>query len=75
MSPDKLTYMANQIGWFFRSQGREKAVAGTAEHIRKYWDPRMRKTIYAHLDAGGKGLDPIVRAALAKLKQAETEKA
>jgi formate dehydrogenase subunit delta len=75
MSPDKLAYMANQIGWFFRSQGQEKAVAGTAEHIRKYWDPRMRKTIYAHLDAGGKGLDPIVREALEKLRQADTVKA
>ena len=55
-SPDRLVYMANQIGKFFQSQGHDKAVPGVAEHIRKFWDPRMRKQIYAHLNAGGAGL-------------------
>jgi formate dehydrogenase subunit delta len=64
MSPDRLIYMANQIGKFFQSQGQDKAVPGIAEHIRKFWDPRMRKAILAHLDAGGDGLDPQVRAAV-----------
>jgi formate dehydrogenase subunit delta len=71
MSPDRLIYMANQIGTFFRSQGHDKAVPGIAEHIRKFWDPRMRKGILAHLDAGGAGLDPNVREAIAVLKSAE----
>jgi formate dehydrogenase subunit delta len=69
-SPDKLVYMANQIGKFFQSQGHDKAVSGTAEHIKKFWDPRMLKMIFAHLDAGGAGLDPSVREAIAKLKGA-----
>src|ERR1700739_4878862 len=63
-SPDRLVYMANQIGKFFQSQGHDKAVPGVAEHIRKFWDPRMRKQIFTHLDAGGAGLDPDVREAL-----------
>ena len=71
-SPDKLVYMANQIGKFFQSQGPEKAVAGTAEHIKKFWDPRMRKAIFAHLDAGGVGLDPNVREAINKLRLAQS---
>jgi formate dehydrogenase subunit delta len=70
MSPDRLVYMANQIGAFFKSQGQGKAVPGIAEHIRKFWDPRMRKAILAHLDAGGSGLDPSVRDALETLKKA-----
>ncbi len=70
MSPDRLVYMANQIGKFFHSQGRDKAVPGIAEHIRKFWDPRMRTAILAHLDGGGAGLDPDVRDAIAALKQA-----
>jgi hypothetical protein len=37
MSPDRLIYMANQIGKFFHSQGHDKAVPGIAEHIRKFW--------------------------------------
>ena len=73
MSPDRLIYMANQIGMFFRSQGHDKAVPGIAEHIRKFWDPRMRKAIFAHLDAGGAGLDPYVREAVATLQQAQTD--
>ena len=39
----------------------------------KFWDPRMRKAILAHLDAGGAGLDPEVREALAALRNAETQ--
>ncbi len=70
MSPDRLIYMANQIGKFFQNQGHDKAVAGIAEHIGKFWELRMRKAIFAHLDAGGAGLDPNVREAIAKLKQA-----
>ena len=53
MSPDRLIYMANQIGKFFQSQGHDRAVPGIAEHIKKFWDPRMRKAIFVHLDAGG----------------------
>lgn len=65
---DRLIYMANQIGKFFQSQGHDKEVAGVADHIHKFWDPRMRKAIFAHLDAGGAGLDPNVLEALNSLK-------
>jgi formate dehydrogenase subunit delta len=64
---DKLVYMANQIGKFFASQGANAAVTGTASHIRQFWDPRMRAQIHAHLERGGAGLDPAVRAAIASL--------
>jgi formate dehydrogenase subunit delta len=71
----RLIYMANQIGKFFQSQGHDKAVSGVADHIRKFWDPRMRKTIFAHLDAGGAGLDPNVLEALTTLQKAAAQKA
>jgi formate dehydrogenase subunit delta len=67
-SPDKLVMMANQIGSFFVTQPGETAVADTATHIRKFWDPRMRTAILAHLDAGGAGLNPLVRQAIERLK-------
>lgn len=72
MSPDRLIYMANQIGKFFGSQGPDKAVPGIAEHIKKFWDPRMKRAIFAHLDAGGAGLEPEVREAITALKAAMT---
>lgn len=68
MSPDRLIYMANQIGTFFRSQGPDKIVPGVSEHIKKFWDPRMRSAILAHLEAGGAGLDPDVKDAVTALK-------
>jgi formate dehydrogenase subunit delta len=68
--PDKLVYMANQISKFFVSQGDAVAVAGTAEHIKKFWDPRMLKAIFAHLDKGGAGLEPVAHQAIEQLQQA-----
>jgi formate dehydrogenase subunit delta len=65
---DKLIYMANQIGKFFKSQDMETASAKIAEHITKFWDPRMRRAIIAHLDAGGAGLDPATRLAVETLR-------
>lgn len=38
---DKLVMMANQIGKFFASQPRVKVPEAIAEHLRKFWDPRM----------------------------------
>jgi formate dehydrogenase subunit delta len=70
-SPDKLIYMANQIGKFWTSQGAEKAPPAIAEHIKKFWDPRMRSAILAHLANGGVGLDPPVRAAIEHLAMAQ----
>jgi formate dehydrogenase subunit delta len=61
---DRPVYMANQIGNFFTSQDADEAPAMIAEHIVKFWDPRMRRAIVAHLDAGGAGLDPAARQAI-----------
>ncbi|MGE0420606.1 MAG: formate dehydrogenase subunit delta, partial [Acetobacteraceae bacterium] len=42
--------MANQIGRFFAAQKSETMVPGIEDHIRKFWDPRMRRDLLAHLD-------------------------
>lgn len=67
MSPDKLAYMANQIGKFFAHQPHDKAVAAIADHIEKFWDPRMRSEILAHLQAVQ--LDPAARQAIEHLRE------
>jgi formate dehydrogenase subunit delta len=71
MSPDKLVYMANQIGSAFNHQSDDEAIASVAQHIKLYWDPRMRAAIFAHADAGGQGLKPRVLQAIRSLKAAE----
>src|SRR5262249_57856862 len=70
-SPDRLVHMANQIGKFFASQGADEAVSGTLDHIRKFWDPRMRARMVAHVTAGGQGLDPAVLSAMRQLVREE----
>lgn len=68
MLPDRLVMMANQIGKFFVYQGSEDvAVDGIADHIKKFWDPRMRVAAFALLHEDGAGLDPLPRRALEKL--------
>ncbi len=64
----KLVMMANQIGKFFVPQRNADAVGAIATHIEKFWDPRMRAAIIAHLKQGGADLDPPVREAVARLK-------
>ena len=66
MDANHLIKMANQIGQFFESMpDREQAKVDIATHIKKFWEPRMRKTILAALDgAQADGIDPIVREAI-----------
>ena len=72
MSPDRLVYMANQIGKFFAYQRADEVAPGIASHIKKFWDPRMRKAIFDYVDEGGEELDPPLHEAIDKLK-AEAE--
>ena len=66
MDLDNLIVMANKIGQFFAAMpDRDEALAGIAEHVKKFWEPRMRAQILAQLDAGTAGeLSDIVRSAL-----------
>lgn len=67
MSPDKLAYMANQIGKFFAHEPHDRAVASITDHLQKYWDPRMRRTIVAEYNSVKGRLDPLVQEAVEKL--------
>jgi formate dehydrogenase subunit delta len=66
--PERLIYMANQIAKFFAAQPGEPA-AGTAKHLKDFWDPTMRAEIIAWRAAGGDGLDPVTAQAIDRLGQ------
>jgi formate dehydrogenase subunit delta len=75
MNSEQLITMANQIGVFFASMpDHDAALADVADHIRRFWDPRMRVTILAALDepAAAETMAPIVREALTKARVALT---
>ena len=65
----KIVRMANQIGTFFESKPHALGVAGVAEHINKFWEPRMRRHFFEVVDGGGEGLKPIVLEAAATIRR------
>lgn len=65
---DQLVYMANQIARELGSQCPDRPVAATRDHIRQFWDPRMRQMIVAYLDRGGEHLSDTARDAVALLR-------
>lgn len=67
-APDKLVYMANQIGKFFAHKNDEDAIAAIAEHIESFWEKRMKAAIFRHLDAGAAGLEERNERALRRLR-------
>ena len=72
-SLDRLIMMANQIGQFFGPQRTGDPVAGIANHLERFWDPRMKANIVTHWRTGGAGLDGPVREAIGRLKEAKRE--
>lgn len=64
MDIQRLNHMANQIARNLAMQGEAHAVEATCQHLRDFWDPRMKAAILA---SDRSGLDPIARAAVAKL--------
>ena len=68
MRPERLVSMANDIGAFWAAEpDKSEAARNVANHLKRFWDPRMRRQIVAHYREGGAGLDDIARSAVAML--------
>ncbi|MES2492477.1 MAG: formate dehydrogenase subunit delta [Pseudomonadota bacterium] len=70
MDVERLVYMANQIAANLGSGGGADAARATADHIRAYWDPRMRKAL---VSAGPAGLGDIACRAVMLLRRDEAQ--
>lgn len=67
-SSEHLVKMANDIADYFASEpDRAAATSGIAQHLRRFWEPRMRRRIAAYLEAGGEGLSELARAGVSEL--------
>ena len=62
----KLVKMANEIAAFFEAEpDRAVAVEGVAGHLKRFWDPRMRREIVQWVDEhGGEGLTELAATAI-----------
>jgi formate dehydrogenase subunit delta len=71
MNTDNLVRMVNRIGAFFASMpDRQEALEGIATHIQRFWEPRMRRQLLAHVDERhGDGIDAVVLSALRQHRQ------
>ena len=68
MRIERLVTMANDIGAFFDAEpDKVEAAKGVANHLKRFWDPRMRRQIVAHYQAGGVGLRDVTRSAIGML--------
>lgn len=70
MNIDLMIKMANEIGAFWEGElGAEKGSTEVASHLRKYWEPRMRKQMIAYLaERHGAGLSDIALAGVTILR-------
>jgi formate dehydrogenase subunit delta len=66
---DRLVYMAHQIARNLATMGEAKAVAALAEHLTRFWDPRMKAQIVAIAQDQPERLSPMVAAAVAQMAQ------
>ena len=75
MSADKITRMANDIAKFMESKPHAEGVALLASHINDFGDPRMRRQLFAVIEAGGAGLRPLVMDAAGAIHRPTPENA
>ena len=75
MTTQRLVHMANQVASFFASYAEAEAIDGTANHLKSFWDPRMRREIEAHLkDKAGAGLSHIALEAVKRIAAKDADK-
>ena len=67
--------MANQIAGFYRSYPHDEAVKETADHINRFWAPRMRRAFLEHMARGGEGFGQPVKDAAAFVRKPAAEAA
>ncbi len=70
MPPEKLVHMANQIAMFCQTNPNgARHTADVADHINKYWDPRMRRQLVDVVAAdAADDIHPLVRAAISAIR-------
>jgi formate dehydrogenase subunit delta len=68
MQSNSMIHRANQIALFFASYPHEEAVAGVTEHLKKFWERRMREQIIAYVAHDGKGLHELALEAVKRLQ-------
>jgi formate dehydrogenase subunit delta len=77
MDIEHMVKMVNEISLFYEGESGvgAESVQNVANHLRRFWDPRMRTQIVAHYEHGAHGLEDVARAAVGLLASGETKPA
>ncbi len=67
-----MVHKVNQIALFFSSYPRAEAVTGVADHLLKFWEPRMLRQLQSYVAAGNPGLHDLVPEAVRITEQSTT---
>ena len=67
MEADRMVHRANQIALFFASYPHDEAVAGVTDHLKRFWERRMRTQIIEYVAKGGGGLHELALEAVKQL--------
>jgi formate dehydrogenase subunit delta len=67
MQREHMVHMANQIAQYFASYPHDEAVAGVTDHLKKFWERRMRDQIIRYVADGGGGLHELALEAVKRL--------
>jgi formate dehydrogenase subunit delta len=70
----RIILMANQIGDFFAPYPQDRRAEGIRNHLRTYWDPRMRAALLDYIDQGGTSLSAHVSEGALLLRSAKSRK-
>jgi len=71
---EKLVRMANQIGDFFAARPDAAGAEGVANHLKRFWTPKMISEIIARSQDIDAGLNPTTARGVALLRAKELER-
>ncbi len=60
--------LINKVVVHFGYLSTEQAVTEVADHVRKFWDPRMKRRLFELVDSGTADFEPVAVAAAELLR-------
>ena len=76
MNIERLATMVNDIANYFHAEPDHRvAVEGISGHLKKFWEPRMRRQIIAYVNSDdSSGLNPLAREGVLRLAELDAAK-
>lgn len=74
MKAEHMVHMVNQIALNFGAYPHDDAVNRTVNHLKMFWERRMKQQLYEYVDAGAAGMNEVALEAAKKLRALDAVK-